>query len=1625
MSLDLFQQETNERLTALRPVQNVDPGMFDGFIRGTGMATMKGFAKAGRAIDLLGSVGPIVQDAFTGGTEAQDKYFAEHDAIYGRAVDYWTPRSTEIGSAAEVMGNLLSVIPQVIVSPALAVGTTQLGTAEDLVNAGVTSGKANVVGAIQGAGLGVGIWMPILGQNLWQRALIGGAGFNLAQGVVTRAASGLILEDTPAKDMFKAFDGEALTLDVLLGLAFGSLAHLSPQQRTQGKEVWGRIQTWAENLSPSEKASISTLREGQHLNVDSTPGKPVGTPDIEAHVERMRTAIDQLATDQPVAVEEITVPRRVPEEVPEIQQLREELSDATTSRAAAEEAGDQATARQWDGEIQRINRELTEKTTTVLEEVNRPVDDQPRFIPDVERVREAETTMRAMVAEAEVVRAEEGLPPPPQEAPRVTQSVRRTIEEELARAGRPAEEAAAGAALWDAFYTTMATRIGTTAEDLWARFPLARITNEMPGGEALKQGLRPALKPDPTVEDIHAIADQKKIKWDNDQRFMKMTEELTGKKHLDELNQDERRAVYEHLARRDTLFQSEWYSSALGEGIAKLNMKAASAKGWLDALKGLQGKGVKADEIKWSGVEEWLQLQEGKITKEQVQEFLTNNGVKVEEVTLGGDNSPNLGDPRIAPDVAELKKAGWEIEQNPNDTGQIAFLDPETQDLVDAQTMRDTMNDTGAPPIPESVVAAAENVEAHWYAQHTSPPTKFSTYQLPGGENYRELLLTLPRRSTSQSFPEYLRAYRKRFPEADTTDADVLEFYDRGVRVPAAGRLDARPAEDVFKSSHFDQPNILAHIRFNERTDADGKRVLFIEEIQSDWAQKGKKEGFAQQVQNMPELLARAEYEPAGEGSPNWRWRLPDGSGGIQPSREAAEAAAAAALNQRTRTGIPAAPFVGKTDAWVALSMKRMIAYAAENGFDRVAWTRGEQQVERYTSALRKAVDVIEWKKTPEGVQLVGYRGSDAPVQIDAAIRRRAVEALGRNDMLGFDDANEALHAIEANRADWQERWDVRDQNDITLIEGYLADVTGAREAAKSRKAKVVDTTEKEDALSDAIGKAMADKIINDPNQTGTIEGEGIRIDSTGMAGFYDRIVPKVANDVLKKLGGGRVVETEFTPIAEPKPNWAVVPTDSHTGQPGKQQSFDITPAMKAKVEGGLPLFQKTKGAERGYMSMGEEGRVIGLLENADASTFVHESGHFFLDTMAEIGKLPDVPAAVRADLDTALQWAGLKDPGKWPEMSLDEKRPYHEKFARGFEQYLRDGEAPSAELKGVFQRFRDWLVEIYKSAKSLNVKLNDDIRGVLNRMLADQVSNPSTEPSPAPAGRVVPPPPLGEGGEAPGTATGTAPIDRPEVRTILQGMADNETGWAQIGGRLMDVNELGTGKPSFTTWIPKAEWWRDRPDKKMNGPQAQEAVRKAMAGEKLKPIEQRIVDHMVQMADERTRGIDRVGGEEEYQALGSDALDEGLEPTTENVVDLDLVARATALDEARVERAAMMYENDDAAFRGELEMLIHEHTTEQAAEIAGRSKAGEQPAPGARPAAGEKTTPADFVRNEADLIVEKNPDMPITVGMNPDGTPMTMSAREFLETARAEAELNRQDIPLLEVAAQCLFGKY
>ena len=154
------------------------------------------------------------------------------------------------------------------------------------------------------------------------------------------------------------------------------------------------------------------------------------------------------------------------------------------------------------------------------------------------------------------------------------------------------------------------------------------------------------------------------------------------------------------------------------------------------------------------------------------------------------------------------------------------------------------------------------------------------------------------------------------------------------------------------------------------------------------------------------------------------------------------------------------------------------------------------------------------------------------------------------------------------------------------------------------------------------------------------------------------------------------------------------------------------------QTQGEVLLQSKVKSENsRGMYTPAE--KMITLFGAADESTFVHESGHYFLDVMTDVAMRSDAPEQVRADIQALMDWFGLKNLDEWNGLSLDEKRQFHEQFARGFEQYLRDGVAPSSRLEAIFKQFKDWLISIYKSAADLDVELTPEVRDVYTRMLA------------------------------------------------------------------------------------------------------------------------------------------------------------------------------------------------------------------------------------------------------------------------------------------------------------------
>ncbi|MGB7243975.1 MAG: hypothetical protein WBC93_18060, partial [Sulfitobacter sp.] len=128
---------------------------------------------------------------------------------------------------------------------------------------------------------------------------------------------------------------------------------------------------------------------------------------------------------------------------------------------------------------------------------------------------------------------------------------------------------------------------------------------------------------------------------------------------------------------------------------------------------------------------------------------------------------------------------------------------------------------------------------------------------------------------------------------------------------------------------------------------------------------------------------------------------------------------------------------------------------------------------------------------------------------------------------------------------------------------------------------------------------------------------------------------------------------------------------------------------------------------------------TIALLKGADLSTFLHEGGHFYFETLANIASRDGAPTDLKADLQTILDWNGIGDIATWQGLSLDERRDAHEKFARGFEAYLMEGKSPNPAMQSLFQRFKAWLVRIYRHTDNLNVDLTPEVRGVMDRLMA------------------------------------------------------------------------------------------------------------------------------------------------------------------------------------------------------------------------------------------------------------------------------------------------------------------
>ena len=168
--------------------------------------------------------------------------------------------------------------------------------------------------------------------------------------------------------------------------------------------------------------------------------------------------------------------------------------------------------------------------------------------------------------------------------------------------------------------------------------------------------------------------------------------------------------------------------------------------------------------------------------------------------------------------------------------------------------------------------------------------------------------------------------------------------------------------------------------------------------------------------------------------------------------------------------------------------------------------------------------------------------------------------------------------------------------------------------------------------------------------------------------------------------------------------------------------------AGAAGAEGGAVEQRGVAGAPRGLFF--PEHLLAVLNKEADISTVLHEMSHYFLATTFATATEGDA-----ADVQTLLDWFRVKDLATWNLLTLEQQRKHHESFAYNFEIWLFEGKAPSRPLEKLFERFRAWLLRIYRSIRDeLNEvyrqqfgtdlpMLTPEVRGVFNRMLASEES--------------------------------------------------------------------------------------------------------------------------------------------------------------------------------------------------------------------------------------------------------------------------------------------------------------
>lgn len=485
--------------------------------------------------------------------------------------------------------------------------------------------------------------------------------------------------------------------------------------------------------------------------------------------------------------------------------------------------------------------------------------------------------------------------------------------------------------------------------------------------------------------------------------------------------------------------QQVFVSNALAS-LDKIPMKSGNAQAWINKIQ--QAGGLKKEEDKWMGLTDWLNEQKGNISKEDVAEFIREHQVQIEEVKYGTtpintDYSGAIaGEKGVEFRDRFLDAFNVYLEEGDEDMG---IPDRFRSELVNDEEAMDLYNENHEDKVSLDEEGYLDNVAQDkvmtWGDEILDAVTGTGekpvnstrmSYTTDGLENNREIALVVP---TIEPYKE----------------SDDVHFGDAG-----EGRA-------------------VAWSRFGDAVDKDGNKILVIDEIQSKRHQDAKENGYSEKdiPSKMDAYLAKEKAfedydrvfaELSGKYSEeDVREMLMSDEDNASYKDVLEKRKEANRIYNLAISRVPDAPF---RDSWDALAMKRMLRFAAEEGYDKIAWTSGQMQSDRYD--LTKVLDDLYYK--PNG---------DGTYKVSAALNQRRT---------GYTEYS--------------------DLNYDSLTVDRIGEIFGKEIAAKVSE-----------------GKGRKGYSHNDERGWVTFSGRDLKMANEGMRYFYDQKLVNWMNKYGKKWG--------------------------------------------------------------------------------------------------------------------------------------------------------------------------------------------------------------------------------------------------------------------------------------------------------------------------------------------------------------------------------------------------------------------------------------------------------------------------------------------------------------------------